>query len=62
MVMDPLPVPVVGETVAQVALEDADQVVFDVTVSDVDAVDADGIDQLDVLRVNDGVTAVESPG
>ena len=59
-VTEPLFEPAAGLTVNQVASDEADQVVLEVTDSEVDPVEADGTDQVDRLSVNDGVTA--APG
>jgi len=55
-----LPEPVDGEADSHDALDDTDQVTFDVTKTEADPFEYDGTDQLDALRVNDGVSV--APG
>ncbi|MCL2783089.1 MAG: hypothetical protein FWD80_03840, partial [Propionibacteriaceae bacterium] len=57
-ITEPLPDPEVGLTVSHVALDDALQVVFDVTVTDVESEFAEPTVHEDIDSVNDGVTTV----
>ncbi|MCL2652677.1 MAG: hypothetical protein FWD63_02685 [Propionibacteriaceae bacterium] len=60
-VKEPLPEPEAGLTVSQVALDEALQVVFDVTVTDVESEFDEATVQDDIDSVSDGVTTV-APG